>query len=418
MKNHLLRNVSVLSLLIFSVAQADTVTDWNSAALEAIRANHSSPPVASRNLAMLHAAIFDSVNGITRTYQPYFVSGHVSPSASVQAAASAGAYTILAAEYPSQQPQFAALYSASVANIANSPHKRAGTTWGENVANTILASRASDGSTNIISYTPGTNAGDWVPTPPAFAPALLPQWGSVKPFAMASGSQFRPPPPPSLTSTQYTLDFGLTKSLGGITNSLRTLDQTEIALFWADGAGTATPPGHWNEIAQGIAAAHGNTLEQNARLFALLNIALADSAIACWDAKFTYNRWRPVTAIAEADLDGNPDTDADPNWLPLLITPPFPEYTSGHSTFSGAAAAVLGGFYGTDTLSFTSGSDTLPNVTRSFSNLSSAAEEAGISRIYGGIHFMTANQNGLQLGVQIGGYVVQNFMVAKKSKGK
>ncbi len=415
MKTHLLFNSIFCLLISFCAVQADVITDWNTAALDAIRIDRSAPPIASRNLAMLHTAMFDAVNGITRTHQPYLVTGHVPAKASVVAAASAAAYNMLVAAYPGQQTNFAAVYVAAISSVPNSPHKDAGTTWGETVARAVLQSRTNDGSAVTVPYVPGTNVGDWTPTPPGFAPALLPQWGQVTPFAMLSGSQFRPPTPPLLTSSQYTLDFLMTRSLGAITNSLRTADQTEIALFWVDGPGTATPPGHWNEIAQTVALAQGNSLEQNARLFALLNIALADAAISCWDSKYTFNRWRPVTAIQQADLDGNPDTIADANWSSLIPAPPFPEYTSGHSTFSAAAAAVLASFYGADAISFATGSDGLPNVTRTFASFSSAADEAGLSRIYGGIHFMTSNENGLTSGGQLGAYVVQNFLLPKRN---
>ncbi len=413
--------IQLASLLLFALgacARADTVTDWNSAALNAIRADKTTPPQASRNLAILHAAIYDAVNGITRTHEPYFTGGHVPASASRQAAAAAAGHAVLLALYPNHQTNFAALYSTELAALRNGPQKRMGITWGLRVARVILASRANDGSTNIVPYAPGTNPGDWVPTPPAFAPALLPQWGKVRPFAMDSTASFLPPAPPALTSTQWAFDLNLTQMLGAKTNSLRTADQTEIALFWADGGGTATPPGHWNVIAQEIAAARGNTLEQNARLFALLNISLADAAIVCWDCKYIYNRWRPITAIHEADLDGNPDTTPDLNWAPLIVTPPFPEYTSGHSTFSAAAATVLAGFFGSDNIHFTTGSDALPGVKRTFASFSAAAQEAGISRIYGGIHFMTSNENALACGERLGAFALENFLLDKGNRSR
>jgi membrane-associated phospholipid phosphatase len=248
----------------------------------------------------------------------------------------------------------------------------------------------------------------WVPTPPAFLPYLLPQWGFVRPFAMNSSSQFRPPGPPSLDSQQYAADYEEVKELGAAVGSTRTEDQTEIALFWADGAGTETPPGHWNSIAQIIADAQGNTLEENARLFALLNIAMADAAICAWDAKYTFDFWRPVTAIAFAE----PQLD----WMSFIVTPPFPDYTSGHSTFSAAAAAVLPLFYGTEDLPFTTGSDFLPGVYRSFSTCLDAAEEAAVSRIYGGIHFRSASEDGLQAGISIGQWTFIHYLQPRHNR--
>ena len=219
---------------------------------------------------------------------------------------------------------------------------------------------------------------------------------------MNNSSQFRPPGPPSLDSQQYAADYEEVKQLGPAVDSTRTEDQTEIALFWADGAGTETPPGHWNSIAQTIGDARGNTLEENARLFALLNIAMADAAICSWDAKYTYDFWRPVTAISfvEPEL----------NWMSFIVTPPFPDYTSGHSTFSAAAATVLPLFYDTEDLPFTTGSDFLPGVYRSFSTCFDAAEEAAASRIYGGIHFRTASEDGLQAGTSIAQWTFTHYL--------
>jgi len=394
-----------LASVIGIPARADVVTDWNNAALDAIRAGNTAPPVASRSLAILHVSIYDAVNGIERTHEPYLVESVVQRSASRPAAASAAAHLALVNLFPSNASIFDALHAAILAAIPDSPHKRAGIVWGEFVANQILATRANDGSNAIVPPPGGSGPGVWIPTPPAFRPYLLPQWGFVVPFAMSSSSQFRPPGPPSLDSQQYAADYEEVKQLGALVGSTRSEDQTEIALFWADGAGTETPPGHWNSIAQIIAAARGNTLEENARLFALLDIALADAAICAWDAKYTFHFWRPVTAIAFAE----PELD----WMPLLVTPPFPEYTSGHSTFSGAGATVLPLFYGTENLPFTVGSDFLPGVYRSFSTPFDASEEAGVSRIYGGIHFHSANVDGLQAGSSIGEWTVTHYLLPK-----
>jgi hypothetical protein len=386
-------------------ANADVVTDWNNAALDAIRAGNTAPPIASRSLAILHVSIYDAVNGITRSHEPYLVQSAVSSSASREAAASAAAHEALVNLFPARISTFDALHAAILAAIPNGPQKTAGIAWGEFVANQILAARANDGSNAIVPPPGGSGPGVWVPTPPAFRPYLLPQWGFVMPFAMSSSSQFRPLGPPSLDSQQYAADYNEVKELGAAVGSTRTEEQTEIALFWADGAGTETPPGHWNSIAQTLADARGNTLEENARLFALLNIAMADAAICAWDAKYTFDFWRPVTAIAfvEPEL----------NWMSFIITPPFPDYVSGHSTFSAAAATVLPLFYGANDLPFTTGSDFLPGVYRSFSTCLDAAEEAAVSRIYGGIHFRTASEDGLQAGISIGEWTVTHYLRPK-----
>jgi len=215
--------------------------------------------------------------------------------------------------------------------------------------------------------------------------------------------QFRPPGPPALTNEKYAADYNEVKALGAAVGSARTSEQDLIALFWADGAGTETPPGHWNSIAQDIAAAKGNTLEENARLFALLNIALADAAICAWDAKYTYNFWRPVTAIRNGDTDDNSSTVADPTWSSFIVTPPFPDYTSGHSTFSGAASTVLARFYGTDS---------------SFTGFSAAASEAAVSRLYGGIHYRSANEDGLAAGIDIGEWTFTHYLQPKGNRSR
>jgi PAP2 superfamily len=398
------------SLLIGTLAHADVVTDWNSAALDAIRAGRTAPPIASRSLAILHVSIYDAVNGIARAHEPYLVQSAVAASASSQAAASAAAHEALVNLFPAAAASFDALHAAILAAIPDGLHKIAGIVWGEFVAGQILASRANDDSDAVVPPPGGSGPGVWIPTPPAFLPYLLPQWGFVVPFAMSTSSQFRPAGPPSLDSQQYAADYNEVKELGAAVGSTRTEEQTEIALFWADGAGTETPPGHWNSIAQIIAGDRGNTLEENARLFALLNIAMADAAICAWDAKYTFHFWRPITAInfEEPEL----------NWSSLIATPPFPDHVSGHSTFSGAAATVLPLFYGTEDLPFTTGSDFLPGVYRSFSTCLDAAEEAADSRLYGGIHFRSANEDGLQAGISIGELTATRYLRRKGNRSR
>jgi len=227
---------------------------------------------------------------------------------------------------------------------------------------------------------------------------------------MPMSSFFRPPGPPALDSQRWVDDYNEVKALGALVGSSRTAEQTEIALFWADGAGTETPPGHWNSIAQRVSATRGNTIAENARLFALLNIAMADAAICAWDAKYTYDFWRPVTAIHNGDADGNPATVPDPTWGSLIATPPFPDYVSGHSTFSSAAAAVLAAFYHTDHVMFATQSDALPGVMRRFHAFSAAAREAALSRLYGGIHYRSANEDGFVAGQLIGEWTVTHVL--------
>jgi hypothetical protein len=410
----------VLATLAVLPAQADVVTDWNKAALQIIRENRTPPPRASRALAMLHAAIYDAVNGITRTHEPYLVESIVPlpASASKEAAASAAARAVLDALFPTNAPAFDNLYANILSALPDDRRKLTGIQWGQSVAAEILAARANDGSAAVVVPLPALAPGDWVATPAAFAPYLLPQWAFVDCFSMTHPAQFRPPGPPALSSAAWAAAFNEVKALGALTNSTRTPDQSQIALFWADGAGTETPPGHWNSIAQDVGAALGNTLDENARLFALLNLAMADAAVCAWDAKYHFHNWRPITAIRNADTDGNPATEADATWSSFIATPPFPDYVSGHSTFSGAASTILAVFYGTDSISFTTGSDFLPGVVRSFTSFSAASEEAMNSRLYGGIHYRFANEDGLVAGQGIGEWTATHYLLPKGNRSR
>ena len=392
------------------LARADIVTDWNEAALAAIKLDNTPPPKAARALAILHTAIYDALNGIAPTHERYLVPGKPAGVASPEAAVSAAAHLVLVRLFPAQQTALDAAHHKALAAIANSPEKNNGVHWGEWAANIILVARSTDGGEETATYVSKDAPGEWQPTPPNSAPALLPQWPKLACFAMTSGTQFRPLRMPALTSAVYAADFNLTKQLGAKDSPARTPEQTAIAQFWADGPGTVTPPGHWNVIARDLAAPRKLPLAENARLFALLNIALADAAILCWDCKYDCNFWRPITAIQNADSDKNPATEKDAAWTPLLETPPFPEYTSGHSTFSSAAATVLAAFFGADEIAFSTTSDAMPGFSRTFHSFSEAAAEAGLSRIFGGIHFMSANTQGLASGARLGTYVSENFL--------
>lgn len=392
---------------------ADVVLQWNEILLNTIRAERTPPPPASRIMAIVHTAVFDAVNAIDGSYTPYLTGKGGPPGASLAAAAAQAAHDTLAALYPAQQTIFNAALADSLATVPDGPAENQGIAVGRYAANKMLADRRDDGAGITVPYTPGTAPGAWQPTPPAFAASLFPQWPAVTPFALTNGAQFRPPAPPALTSADYAAAFQEVKDYGGdgvTTPTIRNDDQTLVAKFWADGAGTETPPGHWNTIAADVAEARGTTLVENARLFALLNLALADAAITSWDCKYAYNLWRPVTAIRAADTDNNPATTPDPTWTSLLVTPAFPAYTSGHSTFSSAGAAVLAGFFGTDQVTFTTGSDVLPGVMRTFPSFSAAAAEAGQSRIYGGIHYQFDNQVALAGGRAVGEYVFAHFL--------
>lgn len=379
----------------------NVVLDWNNAMLQAIKAAGTPPPYAARNLAIVHAAIYDAVNSIVHLGQQYYTTVNAPRGASAIAAVAGAAYQTLITLYPNQKATFDTALANTLARVADGASEQNGLAIGAAVANIILSARSNDGATTTVAYTPLAGDEYWHPTAPNFAPALLPQWPFVRPFAMTSDSQFRPDGPPAFSSAQYQSEVDEVRRLGGKVNSQRTADQTEIALFWADGSGTYTPPGHWNDIAEGIARQENTSLFEDARLFAMLNISLADAGIVAWDAKYAYNQCRPIQAIR---------TSSDPTWTPLISTPPFPDYVSGHSTFSGAASSVLSYLFG-DNYSFSTTTAGLPGVVRSYNSFDQAADEAGRSRIYGGIHVESSNQDGLDAGRQLASYVVQNFLI-------
>ena len=402
------------------VSRADVVTDWNNVTLDAIRAKSINPPRATRLLAMVHVAIFDAINGIDRKFEPYEVQEQARKGALKQIAAAVAAHTVLVDQHPDLSDDFDAALDVSLAQVSKGKGKRRGIQWGEYVGNRILELRADDGADLVVPYTPSGEFGFWKPTPPGFLPALLPNWPYVKPFAMNGGSQFRVVPPPAFSSDEYAQAFNEVKYLGDADSPLRTADQTQIAYFWEDGAGTVTPPGHWQVIAQQLVESPLFKVKpvDRARLFALLSIVQADGAIVSWDNKYFYDHVRPYTAITEeADDDGNDDTSADPEWVNLIPTPPFPTYTSGHSTFSGGSSKLLALFFGTDDIPFSGESpdplrwpDELPGVVRQWNSLSQAAEEAGQSRIYGGIHWQYDNQEGLNSGRALARFVFKNYL--------
>ncbi len=405
MKRYLLASFMALGVfLIAGSGSADVVFDWNNVLLNAIKVDKTPPPKSSRAMAMVHCAIFDAVNAIDKSYNVYLTPINASSTASKEAAVVEAAYRVLKGLYPAQLATFDAARTASLAGIPNGAEKTEGINVGGIAGDKMLLSRVGDHSTDVVPYVPGTDPGDWQPTPPGFLPALLPNWPLVKPFGILTGSKFRGSGPPALGSAEDLATMLETQSLGKNTSATRTADQSAIALFWADGAGTVTPPGHWNQIAQDISGQFGLSLVENARLFAILNIAEADAAISCWDNKFAYNWWRPVTAIRA--------TTADTTWSSFIVTPNFPEYSSGHSTFSGGAAQVLALYFGTDTVNFTTGSDGQPD--RSYTAFSEAAAEAGRSRIYGGIHFEYSNQDAQAGGRTIARMAFENYFQEKR----
>jgi hypothetical protein len=409
-------SVCVETLEARTLMAADTVLEWNALAVDATRVAKLSPNFQTRALAMVHGAVFDAVNGIEGGYAPYLVTRRAPVWASEEAAAAVAAHDVLVSLMPAaQRATLDVALASSLAAVPNGRAEDAGVAFGKLVAQSMIAERAGDGSTDAVTYVPGTGPDDWQPTPPGFGTAALPQWATVEPFGMSSPDQFRADPPPALDSPEFTAAFNQIKAIGKADAdiSARSAEQTEIARFWAGPSGTVQPPGHWNSIARGVADAQDNSLAQNARLFAQLNIGMADALIAAWDTKFHYSFVRPVTAIQNADNDGNPDTVADPAWLPLLTTPGHPSYMAAHSAVSATAATVLAEFFGNDAIAFSSSAEVAAGgevITRSFDGFWEAAEEAGASRIYGGIHWSFDNAAGLESGHSIGEFVSDNLL--------
>jgi hypothetical protein len=402
-----------------TMMSADTVLQWNQLAVEATRVAKLSPNFQTRALAMVQGAVFDAVNGIEGDYKPYLVNRHAPSWASEAAAAAVAAHDVLVSVMPAvpdQRPTLDAALASSLAAISDGKAEDAGVAYGKLVAQSMIAERADDGSTDVVAYVPGSGPDDWQPTPPAFAPPAVPQWATVEPFGINSPDQFRAVPPPAIGSPAFTAAFNEMKAIGAVNSATRTAEQTEIARFWAGPSGTVQPPGHWNSIARTVAASQGNSMPENARMFALLNIGMADALITAWDTKFHYSFVRPVTAIRNADSDGNPNTAADPTWSPLLTTPAHPSYMAAHSAVSSTAATVLADFFGNDAIAFSSSMEFTAGgtvATRSFNSFSQAAQEAGNSRIYGGIHWSFDNQAGLQAGQSVGEFVSDNLLQAR-----
>jgi len=384
--------------------RADVVTNWNAIGLNTSTAAGQGPSPQGRTLSIMHTAIFDAVNAINPRYTVYAVSPPVTQPASQESAAAAAGYGVLVRLFPAAKPALDAQYAASLALIPDGDAKTNGIAVGEFVAVAMVALRSNDGSAPISYTLPPAGLGIWRPTSPT--PPASPQWGGVTPFALESATQFHAPPPPELTSAEYTDDVNEVKLYGRATGSLRTDDQTEMARFWVE-PGTL----QWNRIARAMAAERGTTLAENARLFALLNMAFADASIVVFETKYRFNFWRPIHAIRENDGttqydDGNPDTVPDPTYTPLIVTPNHPEYLSGHCISSAAAAEVLTLVFGQNA-AFTTTSTSLAGVARSFQSFQDAAREVIDARVFGGIHFRRTCVLSNEIGRKIGKYAVK-----------
>jgi hypothetical protein len=388
--------------------QTNMVLEWNANAANAIVGVAGLRPERGLiRLAMVHIAIYDAVNATDGyPFQAYSVHPVVTSPASPDAATASAAHDMLVALFPSQQADLEAKYAASLSTIPDGPAKTNGIAVGEQTSAGILALRANDGRDATVAYSPGSGPGVWQPTPPGFLAAAAPEAAHVQPFALNSPSQFRVEPPPLLTSETWTRDYNEVKSLGVASGSTRTLEQTDIGRFWAD-----QPILQWNRAWRNISITQGLSLEDSARFFAMLSTASADAIIACWDSKYAYNFWRPVTAIRAGDTDGNPETEPDVNWIAQVVTPNHPEYPAAHGCFSGSSTETLRYFFGTDNFSFTIDSNIagLLKPVRSYNSFSQALDEVRDARVYGGMHYRNSAQKGAILGKQVSRFVTAHF---------
>ena len=397
--------VALLALSTLSVpAQADVVTDWNLTTVQ-VAAAAGVPQRQQRVAAMVHAAVHDAVNSVAPRYHAYAVRIRPSADASIEAAAVQAAYGVLIRLLPAQAATLDAARSSSLSGIPDGSVKDEGLAVGDAVAAQIVALRSTDGSAVDGTYTFGSGPGEYQRTPPTFANPAVPAWRFVKPFVLRRGDQFRAEGPPSLGSDEWAADFNEVKRLGRVDSTERTAEQTEIALC---GAEPALPM--WNRIARSVSAQRQTGLVENARLFALLNLAMVDANIAVWDGKYTYRFWRPVTAIPLADTDGNDATEADPAWTPFRPTPLHPEYPSAHASVSGAAATVLTSFFGRHTAFSTTTSTCPAGVVRSYASFHALADEIGDSRIYIGFHFRSSIRHGAKLGRHVGQWTLHRSL--------
>lgn len=361
-------------------------------------------------MAMVGISMYDAVNAASgMAYTSYAYGGGPVGGLSRDAVALSSGYTMMANLFPALAGSLTADLNTQLNSLSISAGQRAASLgFGQTVANSYYTARLGDGAAGAqVPYVPGANPGDFQPTQPG-AP-VLPLWGSVTTFGVVNSSQFDVGPPPALGSAQFIADYNEVKAIG--CSTCGTVWQQETAQFWADGGGTLTPPGHWLEIASSQMA--GLSTMQAARLSALVGASVADAGITTWQTKYAYDVWRPITAINNCTI-ATCGVDGEPGWTPFLSTPNFPSYTSGHSTFSGAGAGALGRFFGGDDQAFCVSPDPLvPLTQRCFSSFSSAAFEAGDSRIYGGIHYEFDNGQAVTTGLKIGRYVgANNFGLA------
>ena len=392
--------LAVVAALLATAAPAgaNTVTDWNVHATNAlITTAGQGPTVSTIHLAMVHGAVFDAVNAIDRRYEPYLSRPRARRWYSKDAAAATAAYRVLLSIVPTQQPTLDAHYATSLAAIPDGRRKSGGIATGEIAAATMIGVRTGDGRFGPYRFDVGTEPGQWRPVLPAFGNDPNAWVAQVKPFLLESGSQFRTDGPHALDSRRYAREFQEVKEIGSLTSATRSADQTDAALFWSEG------PAIWTRVARDLTDRYGLGIADTSRLFAMQYLTGADSLIATWDDKARWLFWRPITAIREAEHDGNAATEADAGWLPLINNPPYPDQPSGLSAVSSAMAETLADFFGTDRVRF-SALGVNSKTTRSFKRFSQAVQEVVDARVWSGIHFRLADEDGARIGRRVARY--------------
>ncbi len=392
--------------LTVPLARADVVTDWNSKANEVVAAAKLPPHPSYRTMAMVQAAVYEAVNAITKRYPAEPVALHVPPGASVDAAVAEANRKVLEKLLPAQQAAIDRAYQQALTAIPDGRAKTAGLKVGEQVADAILDLRADDGAALPESYRPHTTAGSYVPT----ALPAVPQWPQRKPWVLASAEQFRPPPPPSLTSERWVRDYNEIKAIGARTSTKRDAEQTAIARFWE-----ATGPAIYFPVVRSVASAPGREVTRNARLLATAGVAMDDALIAVMDAKYHYSFWRPITAIRNGDLDGSDATERDASWVPFVDTPMHPEYPCAHCILAGSIGAVLRTDVGTEPLPLLATSSvTAQGASRSWKSIEEFVQEVANARIYDGVHYRNSTEVGAEMGRQIGELAAAKYSVASR----
>jgi hypothetical protein len=396
-----------LGLILVTVfappAAADVVTDWNRTALAVMKAANTGGNPWTRNLAMMHVAMSDAVNAVENKYAIYVPAGPTAKGASAEAAAAAAAKIVLLHQLPGQKAAIEQAFKASLAAIPDGDARKEGIAVGEACAAAVLAERASDGTNVPDTYRPVTTPGVWIPTvPPLFA-----EYARAEPWVMKSADEIRPPPPPDLKSARWARDYNETREMGAARSIRRTAEQTAAVKFWTQ----ANLGPIWQDAALTLSQDRKLSLAENARLFALLNMGIANTFITDWDAKFHYNFWRPITAIRNGDQDGNDATERDAGWTPLNANPMHPEYPSQAAIIAGLATGVLEAVFGPNPATPVVATDVNdPRIQRRYANIREVADEIQNVRVWGGIHFRTSLEVGYDMGRRIAVYLVENSL--------